>query len=46
VHHRGELAHVIDPNEAPAGHGRLGLWDTITIIVAIVIGTSIFTTPR
>src|SRR5438046_2288256 len=30
------------PNEAPAGHGRLGLWDAITIIIGIVIGTSIF----
>lgn len=26
-------------------HGQLGLWDTISIIIGIVIGTSIFTTP-
>jgi amino acid transporter len=33
------------PNETPAGHGRLGLWDAVTIIIGIVIGSSIFTTP-
>ena len=26
-------------------HGQLGLWDAVSIIVGIVIGTSIFTTP-
>jgi len=26
-------------------HGQLGLWDTVSIIVGIVIGSSIFTTP-
>src|SRR5438045_3825165 len=33
------------PNEAPAGQGRLGLWDAITIIIGIVIGTTIFKLP-
>src|SRR5437868_15290501 len=26
-------------------HGQLGMWDAVSIIVGIVIGTSIFTTP-
>jgi len=28
----------------PTGHGRLGVWDTVAIIIGIVIGSSIFTT--
>lgn len=34
-------------NAPPAthGHGRLGVWDTIAIIVGIVIGTGIFVFP-
>jgi APA family basic amino acid/polyamine antiporter len=36
--------------ESPSGgagppHGQLSLWDTVSIIVSIVIGSSIFTTP-
>ena len=27
------------------GHAKLGLWDTVSIIVGIVIGSSVFTTP-
>src|ERR1043165_2386909 len=27
------------------GHGQLGLWDTVSIIIGIVIGSSIFTIP-
>src|SRR5437870_4132396 len=35
----------LTPNEAPAGQARLGLWDAISIIVGIVIGTTIFKVP-
>ncbi len=32
--------------QAPkTGHGKLGVWDTVCIIVGIVIGSSIFKTP-
>src|ERR1700675_1601058 len=34
-----------DQDHPGGGHGQLGLWDAISIIVGIVIGTSIFTTP-
>ncbi len=30
---------------AEGGHGKLSLWDTVSIIIGIVIGSSIFTTP-
>ncbi len=30
---------------AESGHGKLSLWDTVSIIIGIVIGSSIFTTP-
>jgi amino acid transporter len=32
-------------NDAPAGHGQLGLLDTVSIIIGIVIGTTIFYAP-
>lgn len=32
-------------NEAPTGRARLNLWDAISIIVGIVIGTTIFKIP-
>jgi APA family basic amino acid/polyamine antiporter len=32
-------------NNPPAGGGQLGLWDTVSIIVGIVIGTTIFYVP-
>ncbi len=32
-------------NEPAPGHGKLSLWDTVSIIIGIVIGSSIFTTP-
>jgi len=34
-----------DQDHPGGGHGQLGLWDAVSIIVGIVIGTSIFTTP-
>jgi amino acid transporter len=37
-----------DANDQPQtgpGHGKLGLWDAVCIIVGIVIGSSIFKTP-
>lgn len=34
-----------EPVTPQTGHGKLGLWDTVCIIVGIVIGTSIFTAP-
>ncbi|MBI3407112.1 MAG: amino acid permease [Planctomycetes bacterium] len=34
-----------DTNGDSVGYGKLGLFDTVCIIVGIVIGTSIFTTP-
>ncbi|HYV39216.1 MAG TPA: amino acid permease [Gemmataceae bacterium] len=33
------------PNETETGMGQLGLWDAISIIVGIVIGTTIFKLP-
>jgi basic amino acid/polyamine antiporter, APA family len=33
------------PNDPPAKQGKLGLWDTISIIVGIVIGTTIYAEP-
>jgi APA family basic amino acid/polyamine antiporter len=34
------------PSDPPTGVGQLGLWDTVSIIVGIVIGTSIFKVPE
>src|SRR5580704_6502367 len=31
--------------EEPAGHGKLGVWDAVSIIVGIVIGTTIYKMP-
>jgi APA family basic amino acid/polyamine antiporter len=31
--------------DAPPAHGQLGLWDTVSIIIGIVIGTTIFYAP-
>jgi amino acid transporter len=33
------------PNDPSAGGGQLGLWDTVSIIIGIVIGTTIFYVP-
>src|SRR5262245_18632157 len=34
------------PNEQQhSGHGQLGLWDAVSIIIGIVIGSSIYVTP-
>lgn len=33
------------PPDIGPPHGKLGVWDTVCIIVGIVIGSSIFTTP-
>ena len=32
------------PENQPGGHGQLSLWDTVSIIIGIVIGSSIFET--
>src|SRR5207249_3656968 len=33
------------PNESTAGQGQLGLWDAVSIIIGIVIGTMIYVLP-
>ena len=35
-----------DPSHDDSPHAHLGLWDAISIIVGIVVGTSIFKTPQ
>src|SRR5262249_13230428 len=35
----------ITPNAAPSMPARLGLWDTVSIIVGIIVGVGIFSAP-
>jgi hypothetical protein len=35
-----------EPAESPAVAANLGLWDAVSIIVGIVVGTAIFKTPQ